>query len=228
MRFGYAIAALLLVGCGSAESRTSITVSAAASLTGAFTEIADEFAAAHPDVDVALNFGSSGQLAAQIGDGAPADVAAFADTAAMDTLAKAGLVDESDVFATNDPSGGGSHLPDITVVTPIFCDGALRFFNNHSELAASALANLSLEVLTTDGLSTPLTSLAVSDSSVDNVEHIYLQNLSPGRYAIAVNGSLGTQYALSFNFVPEVPAGLPVGILGLVGLGYLAWRRRGV
>ena len=44
MRFGYAIAALLLVGCGSAESRTSITVSAAASLTGAFTEIADEFA----------------------------------------------------------------------------------------------------------------------------------------------------------------------------------------
>ena len=91
MRFGYAIAALLLVGCGSAESRTSITVSAAASLTGAFTEIADEFAAAHPDVDVALNFGSSGQLAAQIGDGAPADVAAFADTAAMDTLAKAGV-----------------------------------------------------------------------------------------------------------------------------------------
>ena len=102
MRFGYAIAALLLVGCGSAESRTSITVSAAASLTGAFTEIADEFAAAHPDVDVALNFGSSGQLAAQISDGATADVAAFADTAAMDTLAKAGLVDESDVFATNE------------------------------------------------------------------------------------------------------------------------------
>jgi hypothetical protein len=70
--------------------------------------------------------------------------------------------------------------------------------------------------------------LAVSDSSVDNVEHIYLQNLAPGRYAIGVNGSLGTQYALSFNFVPEVPAGLPVGILGVVGLGYLGWRRRGV
>ena len=33
-----------------------------------------------PDVDVALNFGSSGQLAAQISDGATADVAAFADT----------------------------------------------------------------------------------------------------------------------------------------------------
>jgi 5-oxoprolinase (ATP-hydrolysing) len=32
------------------------------------------------------------------------------------------------VFATNDPSAGGSHLPDITVVTPVHDDnGALRF-----------------------------------------------------------------------------------------------------
>ncbi len=34
-----------------------------------------------------------------------------------------------DVFVTNDPSLGGSHLPDITVVTPIFTeDGKLAFF----------------------------------------------------------------------------------------------------
>ena len=34
-----------------------------------------------------------------------------------------------DVFATNDPAGGGSHLPDITVITPIHdATGALRFF----------------------------------------------------------------------------------------------------
>jgi 5-oxoprolinase (ATP-hydrolysing) len=33
-----------------------------------------------------------------------------------------------EVFATNDPSAGGSHLPDITVVTPVHDDaGALRF-----------------------------------------------------------------------------------------------------
>jgi len=33
-----------------------------------------------------------------------------------------------DVFATNDPSAGGSHLPDITVVTPVHDgDGTLRF-----------------------------------------------------------------------------------------------------
>jgi 5-oxoprolinase (ATP-hydrolysing) len=33
------------------------------------------------------------------------------------------------VFASNDPAAGGSHLPDITVVTPVHgADGALRFF----------------------------------------------------------------------------------------------------
>jgi len=33
-----------------------------------------------------------------------------------------------DVYASNDPAAGGSHLPDITVVTPVHVEGALRFF----------------------------------------------------------------------------------------------------
>ncbi|HWM84626.1 MAG TPA: hydantoinase B/oxoprolinase family protein [Kofleriaceae bacterium] len=33
-----------------------------------------------------------------------------------------------DVFATNDPAGGGSHLPDVTVVTPVHAGGELLFF----------------------------------------------------------------------------------------------------
>ncbi len=35
---------------------------------------------------------------------------------------------DGDVFATNDPMAGGSHLPDITVVTPVFYQGRLTFF----------------------------------------------------------------------------------------------------
>jgi 5-oxoprolinase (ATP-hydrolysing) len=35
---------------------------------------------------------------------------------------------EGDAIATNDPAEGGSHLPDVTVVSPVFADGALRFF----------------------------------------------------------------------------------------------------
>jgi 5-oxoprolinase (ATP-hydrolysing) len=43
-----------------------------------------------------------------------------------------------DAIVTNDPSEGGSHLPDVTVVTPVFVDGALRFFvasrGHHADL----------------------------------------------------------------------------------------------
>ncbi|MCH9682192.1 MAG: hydantoinase B/oxoprolinase family protein, partial [Deltaproteobacteria bacterium] len=43
-----------------------------------------------------------------------------------------------DVFATNDPAAGGSHLPDITVVTPVHVDGALALFvasrGHHSDV----------------------------------------------------------------------------------------------
>jgi 5-oxoprolinase (ATP-hydrolysing) len=35
---------------------------------------------------------------------------------------------EGDVFASNDPAGGGSHLPDITVVSPVHMNGRVRFY----------------------------------------------------------------------------------------------------
>ncbi|NNL84352.1 MAG: hydantoinase B/oxoprolinase family protein, partial [Myxococcales bacterium] len=43
-----------------------------------------------------------------------------------------------DVIVTNDPSRGGSHLPDVTVVAPVFDEEALRFFvaarGHHADL----------------------------------------------------------------------------------------------
>ncbi len=45
---------------------------------------------------------------------------------------------QGDVFVSNDPNQGGSHLPDITVVTPVFDGGQLRFFvasrGHHSDI----------------------------------------------------------------------------------------------
>jgi len=80
----------------------AITVSAAASLTEAFTTIKDDFQQANPDAVVTINFGSSGQLSTQIIDGAPADVAAFADEAPMTTLDDAGLLAAPpEIFARN-------------------------------------------------------------------------------------------------------------------------------
>lgn len=64
----------------------SITVSAASSLTAAFTAIRTRFEQRTPDSAVTLNFGSSSALATQIARGAPVDVFASADRATMDRL----------------------------------------------------------------------------------------------------------------------------------------------
>ena len=85
-----------------AKATGAITVSAAASLTEAFTQIGTDFKKANPDATVTFNFGSSGTLATQIQQGAPADTFASADEANMDKLVSANLVDgEPVVFATN-------------------------------------------------------------------------------------------------------------------------------
>ncbi len=45
---------------------------------------------------------------------------------------------QGDAIISNDPAEGGSHLPDVTVVTPVFLEGALRFFvasrGHHADL----------------------------------------------------------------------------------------------
>ncbi len=85
------------------ELTGEITVSAAASLTESFTTIKDEFVQANPDTTVTINFGSSGQLSTQIQEGAPVDVAAFADEAPMSALADANLLTApAKIFARNE------------------------------------------------------------------------------------------------------------------------------
>lgn len=87
-------ALILLAGTvGSLAAQAGeITVSAAASLTSAFRDIAPLFEAAHPGTKVQLNFGASGALLAQIAKGAPADVFASADQLRMDQAQAQNLI----------------------------------------------------------------------------------------------------------------------------------------
>lgn len=79
-----------------------IVVFAAASLTEAFTRIGEEFERAHPGAAVTFNFAASSELAAQISEGAPADVFASADLANMARLTASGSsVGEPVLIATN-------------------------------------------------------------------------------------------------------------------------------
>lgn len=69
-----------------------ITVSAAASLTNAFKEVAQTFEQQNPGAKVLLNFGASGALLQQMAKGAPVDVFASADQETMDQAEQQGLI----------------------------------------------------------------------------------------------------------------------------------------
>jgi len=102
-----AVSTLVLAACGgdssgdrSSTSTTAadplkgdITVSAAASLTDAYTEIGKDFEAAHPGTKVTFNFDSSGTLSQQILDGAPVDAFTSADEANMTKLTDKDLIE---------------------------------------------------------------------------------------------------------------------------------------
>ena len=70
-----------------------ITVSGAASLTNAFTEIKGLFEKKYPDIKVHTNFAASNPLLKQMEEGAPVDVFASADQETMDKAAAKKLVD---------------------------------------------------------------------------------------------------------------------------------------
>lgn len=84
----------LLVGtlAVSAQDSQTLIVFAASSLTDAFEEIATAFEAENPGVDVVYNFGGSSTLAAQLSEGAPADVFASANNSQMNVAREAGRI----------------------------------------------------------------------------------------------------------------------------------------
>jgi molybdate transport system substrate-binding protein len=122
---GACLAALVATaGCTSgstASDGTTLTVSAASSLTEALTELAADFEASHPGVDVALNFAGSSALVEQVNAGAPVDVIATASQQTMDAAVAASSVIDPVRFARNElavvvPAGneaGVSALSDL-------------------------------------------------------------------------------------------------------------------
>lgn len=120
---------LVLTGCGKDDEET-LQVLAAASLTEAFTELAEDFEAGHPGVEVELLFGSSTDLAESAADGAPGDVLATADQVSMTVAEQAGAAAADPVvFAENElvlvtapgnPEGVRS-LGDLAGVTWVRC-----------------------------------------------------------------------------------------------------------
>src|SRR5207237_7869009 len=80
------------------------------------------------DCSVAL-FDGKGRLVAQ-GTQIPLHLGSLAGgVAAVLRACHVENMHEGDAFICNDPYlANGTHLPDITIVTPVFCDGGVEFF----------------------------------------------------------------------------------------------------
>lgn len=111
-----ALVALALAGCAAggtgADAGTAaphdagvsgqLTIFAAASLSGAFDELAAQFEADNPDVEVLpITYDGSSVLATQLLEGAEADVFASADEQNLTKVVERGLAPEGTPFATN-------------------------------------------------------------------------------------------------------------------------------
>lgn len=112
------LSALALAGCASADADPAatpeppaatgpeltggLTIYAAASLGAAFDELAEQFEARHPSLDVLpIVYDGSSTLATQLIEGAPADVFAAADEKNMQKVVDAGLAESPALFASN-------------------------------------------------------------------------------------------------------------------------------
>jgi molybdate transport system substrate-binding protein len=88
------IFSLLVVGCQKNSSKTpeTITISAAASLKGSMDKLKELYKKEKPNVELVINFGSSGDLQQQIENGAPVDIFLSAGEKQMNALLKKDLI----------------------------------------------------------------------------------------------------------------------------------------
>ena len=92
---------ILATACGrSSADHSTLTVFAAASLTGAFTDLGRQFRD-QTNTNVTFNFAASSTLARQIADGSEADVFASAAEQDLDSLVAHHLAGKPSVFARN-------------------------------------------------------------------------------------------------------------------------------
>lgn len=111
----------------------TITVSAASSLTNAYTELGKNFEAKNPEHKVEFNFGASGALLQQILQGAPVDVFASADQATMDKAEAEGMIKKD---TRQDFIGNG-----LVLIVPV---DSQRSFSSLNDLTADDVKHVAM------------------------------------------------------------------------------------
>jgi molybdate transport system substrate-binding protein len=154
-----------------ALAEEELIVSAAASLSNAFTDIGKKFESLNPGIKVVLNFAASGALLQQIDKGAPVDVFASADQKTMDQAQEKKLIlpDTRKNFANNElvlivPKG--AKLPIKTVKDLTLKEVTRVSLGNPDSVPAGRYTQ---EALQNEGLREPLSPKFINGESVRQV-----------------------------------------------------------
>jgi len=153
IKFWRHVGLALLLAVSLPAKAADLTVSAAASLTDAFKELAAAFENRNPGTRVLLNFGASDALLAQIAKGAPVDVFAAADQDTMDRAAGQNLLlgGSRRDFAGNSlvvvtPSNGAAGGPEPARLAELSPPGIARIaLGNPESVPAGRYARAALE-----------------------------------------------------------------------------------
>jgi molybdate transport system substrate-binding protein len=136
----------------------TLTIFAAASLSEAFSEIAEEYRSLNPGSEVAINFAGSQQLAQQLSHGASVDVFASADYQQIDNVIKSGRVEggteqpfihnQLAIVLPEDNPGGILEFKDLekTGIQLIFADSAVPAGRYSQEMLDRASADVKFGV----------------------------------------------------------------------------------
>lgn len=122
------------------------------------------------------------QLVAQ-GEGIPVHISALPIAGEAIKNFFGDTIRDGDLYAVNDPYFGGSHLPDITVIRPIFYDGKLMFFSvnraHHSDLGGPTHGgyNPSASEIFHEGLRIPPVRLYDAGVARDDLLHMMSVNV---------------------------------------------------
>lgn len=121
-----AIALLAVAPLTAAAASRNIVISAAASMTDVMQALGADFSTAHPGITTTFNLGGSGDLLAQISQGAPVDIFVSANLRHMDQAQEKGLVEPASrgIFAGNtlvlaQPAGSRLTLTGLADLTKV-------------------------------------------------------------------------------------------------------------
>ncbi len=191
------VAAILVETAGQTEARHSETIKAALLAGATKHEFADWDRTTSRPLDEVFGAGELNAYRSYQIVAAPQQEASLTqevDLIGWDFVANPAANEHTYFFSVDESLDYLDELSVTLTWNRVITDGSSSGFRN----LISTVADLSLELFEASDY-TLASSLQLSNSPVDNVEHLYLTHLDPGQYAIRVSGAAGTDFALAWS-----------------------------